>query len=149
MLGPSSFSVFGASWPLLGALWARFGRVRASILEVFGAHFHQISKLLEPTFSATLALCWSIFFTKIWFGMGWWGYAKRKELLVTCVMLIWAVAATECCCIMDGAKGVEFAGLHSSYKNEHAFKDPTSLHGALSKWCRKSHACLKRSSSCI
>ena len=39
MLGLSSFSVFGASWPPLGALWARFGRVRASILEVFGAHF--------------------------------------------------------------------------------------------------------------
>ena len=39
LLGPSFFSVFGASWPPLGALWARFGRVRASILEVFGAHF--------------------------------------------------------------------------------------------------------------
>ena len=39
MLGLSSFSVFWASWPPLGALWARFGRVRASILEVFGAHF--------------------------------------------------------------------------------------------------------------
>ena len=39
MLGLSSFSVFGASWPPLGALWARFGSVRASILEVFGAHF--------------------------------------------------------------------------------------------------------------
>ena len=33
------FSVFWVSWPPLGALWARFGRVRASILEVFGAHF--------------------------------------------------------------------------------------------------------------
>ena len=41
----------------LGAMWGRFGRVRASILEVFGAHFHQIFKLLAPTFSATLALC--------------------------------------------------------------------------------------------
>ena len=40
MMGLSSFSVFGASWPLLGALWARFGRVRASILEICGAHFH-------------------------------------------------------------------------------------------------------------
>ena len=39
MLGLSSFSVFWASWPPLGALWARFGTVRASILEVFGAHF--------------------------------------------------------------------------------------------------------------
>ena len=35
MLGLSSLSVFGASWPPLGALWARFGRVRATILEVF------------------------------------------------------------------------------------------------------------------
>ena len=39
MLGLSFFSVFGASWPPLGALWARFGRVRASILEVFSVHF--------------------------------------------------------------------------------------------------------------
>ena len=39
LLGLSFFSVFWASWPPLGALWARFGRVRASILEVFGAHF--------------------------------------------------------------------------------------------------------------
>ena len=39
MLDLSFFSVFWASWPPLGALWARFGRVRASILEVFGAHF--------------------------------------------------------------------------------------------------------------
>ena len=30
---------FWASWPPLGALWARFGKVRASILKVFGAHF--------------------------------------------------------------------------------------------------------------
>ena len=42
MLGLSFFSVFGASWPPLGALWARFGKVRASILEVFGAHFLHI-----------------------------------------------------------------------------------------------------------
>ena len=39
MLDLSFFSVFWASWPHLGALWARFGRVRVSILEVFGAHF--------------------------------------------------------------------------------------------------------------
>ena len=39
LLDLSSFSVFGPRWPLLGALWARFGRVRASMLEVFGAHF--------------------------------------------------------------------------------------------------------------
>ena len=38
-VGSVFFSVFWASWPPLGALWARFGRVRASILEVFGAHF--------------------------------------------------------------------------------------------------------------
>ena len=52
MLGLSSFSVFWASWPPLGALWARFGRVRASILEVFGAHFlHNFQGLGSHFFS--------------------------------------------------------------------------------------------------
>ena len=40
--------------------------------------FFTISKFFAPIFSATLTRCWSIFFTKIWFVMGWWGYAKRK-----------------------------------------------------------------------
>ena len=52
MLGLSSFSVFWPSWPPLGALWARFGRVRASILEVFGTHFlHNFQSLGSHFFS--------------------------------------------------------------------------------------------------
>ena len=39
LLGLCSFSVFWPSWPPLGAIWARFGRVRASILQVFGTRF--------------------------------------------------------------------------------------------------------------
>ena len=39
LLDLCSSSVFKASWRPLGAIWARFGEVRASLLEVFGAHF--------------------------------------------------------------------------------------------------------------
>ena len=55
MLGLSSFSVFGASWPPLGALWARFGRVRASILKVFGAHFLHNFQVLASHFFSNLS----------------------------------------------------------------------------------------------
>ena len=33
------FSIFWSSWPPLGPIWPRFGRVWASILDVFGLHF--------------------------------------------------------------------------------------------------------------
>ena len=40
-VGSVFFGFFWASWSPLGALWDRFGMVRASILEVFRAHFLQ------------------------------------------------------------------------------------------------------------
>ena len=55
LLGLSSFSVFWASWPPLGALWARFGRVRASILEVFGAQFLHNFQVLGSHFFSNLS----------------------------------------------------------------------------------------------
>ena len=55
LLGLSSFSIFWASWPPLGALWARFGRVRASILEVFGAHFLHIFQGFGSHFFSNLS----------------------------------------------------------------------------------------------
>ena len=39
LLGLSYFSIWGPSWPHLGAVWARFWKVWASILEVFDLHF--------------------------------------------------------------------------------------------------------------
>ena len=39
LLGLCYFSIFWSSWPPLGPIWARFWRVWASILEVFGVHF--------------------------------------------------------------------------------------------------------------
>ena len=48
------------SWPPPGPILARFWRVRGFILEVFGLHFGGF-----------------------WLGMGWWGYAKRKEFLIS------------------------------------------------------------------
>ena len=57
------FRFFGRPGPLLGPFWLDFGgfgapfwRFLGSILEVFGLHFG-----------------------RFWLGMGWWGYAKRKE----------------------------------------------------------------------
>ena len=55
MLGLSSFSVFWASWPPLGALWARFGKVRASILEVFGAQFLHNFQVVGSHFFSNLS----------------------------------------------------------------------------------------------
>ena len=55
MLGLSFFSVFWVSWLLLGALWARFGRVRASILEAFGAHSHQNFQVFWTHFFSNLS----------------------------------------------------------------------------------------------
>ena len=39
LLGLCYFSIFWSPWPPLDPFWARFWRVRASILEVFGVHF--------------------------------------------------------------------------------------------------------------
>ena len=39
LLGLCYFSIFWLSWPPLGSIWARFWRVWASILDVFGVHF--------------------------------------------------------------------------------------------------------------
>ena len=39
LLGLCYFSIFWSSWPPLGPIWARFWKVWASILEVFGVHF--------------------------------------------------------------------------------------------------------------
>ena len=38
-LGLCYFSLFGSSWPTLSPIWARFWKVWASILKVFGVHF--------------------------------------------------------------------------------------------------------------
>ena len=39
LLGLCNFLIFWSSWPPLGPIWARFWKVWASILEVFGVHF--------------------------------------------------------------------------------------------------------------
>ena len=42
LLGLCSFSVFWASWPPLGAIWARFGKVWGSILEGYWGRFWKL-----------------------------------------------------------------------------------------------------------
>ena len=54
-VGSVFFSVFWVSWLLLGALWARFGRVRASILEVFGTHLLQNFQVFCTHFFSNLS----------------------------------------------------------------------------------------------
>ena len=49
------FRFSGRPGPHLGALWARFGRVRASILEVFGAHVLQNFQVFCTHFFSNLS----------------------------------------------------------------------------------------------
>ena len=54
-LGLCYFSIWGPSWPPLGAIWPRFWRVWGSILQVFGAHaLIFIIKFCELKFSIRL-----------------------------------------------------------------------------------------------
>ena len=79
ILGLSFFRFSGRPGPLLAPSGLDLGGFGPPFWRSLVPIFFTISKIFAPTFSATLALCWSIFFTKIWFVMGWWGYAKRKE----------------------------------------------------------------------
>ena len=72
------FRFLGRPGPLLAPSGLDLGGFGRPFWRFLVPIFITISKFLASTFSATLALCWSIFFTKIWFLMGWWGYAKRK-----------------------------------------------------------------------
>ena len=103
LLGLCSFSVFWPSWPPLGAIWARFWGGWGSILGGFGLYFGRFWALFwrllvtiwaydysskidgcswktYPSASAPLGKpALSIHSAGVWFWMGWWGYAKRKE----------------------------------------------------------------------
>ena len=75
------FRFFGRPGPLLAPSGLDLGGFGPPFWRFLVPIFFTISKFFPPTFSASLALCWSIFFTKIWFVMGWWGYAKCKDFL--------------------------------------------------------------------
>ena len=77
-VGSVFFSVFGASWPPLGAIWARFWKVLGSILEGFGLYFGSFWRQFGHTTPLGKPAL-SIHSAGVWFWMGWWGYAKRKE----------------------------------------------------------------------
>ena len=107
LFGLRSFSVFWPSWPPLGAIWARFLGGWGSILGGFGLYFGRFWALFwrllvtiwaydysskidgcswktYPSASAPLGKpALSIHSAGVWFWMGWWGYAKRKEFLTT------------------------------------------------------------------
>ena len=75
------FRFLGRPGPLLAPSGLDLGRFGPPFWRFLVPIFFIIFKFFASTFSATLALCWSIFFTKIWFVMGWWSYAKRKGFL--------------------------------------------------------------------
>jgi len=79
LLGLCSFSIFWPSWPRLGAIWARFGKVWGSILRGFGLDFASFWRQFGHTTPLGKPAL-SIHSAGVWFWMGWWGYAKRKEL---------------------------------------------------------------------
>ena len=56
LLGLSSFSIFWPSWPPLGAIWARFGRVWGSILEGFWCRFWKVLGSTLEVFGDNLGL---------------------------------------------------------------------------------------------
>ena len=56
LLGLCSFSMFLPSWPPLGAIWARFGKVWGSILEGFWARFWKVLGSILEVFGDNLGL---------------------------------------------------------------------------------------------
>ena len=71
-----------ASQPPLGAFWVRFWAVGARFWRFLAPMFFTLLKFVDFSFSATLALCWSTFFTRIWCWMGCWGYAKSQAFIL-------------------------------------------------------------------
>ena len=88
LLGLCSFSLFWASWPPLGAIWAPFWEGWGLILRGFELYFGSFWRQFGHTTTlgkSTAPLgkpALSIHSAGVWCWMGWWGYAKRKELII-------------------------------------------------------------------
>ena len=68
--------------PSLGTFWARICKVGARFWRFLAPIFLTLLKFADFIFSATLALCWSTFFTRLWCWMGCGGYAKSQAFIL-------------------------------------------------------------------
>ena len=74
-------AILAPSWLHFGGVGARFFDFLVDLGVDFGRFWGPVWRFLVTIWVLCAQSFWrSILFIKIWFWMGWWGYAKRKEL---------------------------------------------------------------------
>ena len=75
------FRFFGRPGPLLAPFWLDFGGFGAPFWRFLASIFPYFCKIWGGLCLSSFGFIFEAFLTKLWLGMGWWGYAKRKEFL--------------------------------------------------------------------
>ena len=73
------FRFFSRPGPLLAPFWLDFGGFGAPFWRFLASIFRYFCKIWGGLCWNSFGFIFEAFLTKLWLGMGWWGYAKRKE----------------------------------------------------------------------